>query len=119
MNDTDHFVIVLFMDGTTCAPCRTAKTNAMRLSAGLAGSNANASLYYFNCAASSVNRDFCVNEVRLPPSPHSPQLWGWGIGNKTVQSGGSEEGALGGELLYNANEIPPHAALKVFLRSLL
>ena len=41
---------MLFLDGESCGPCRSAKTNAMRLSAGLLGAGADAVVSFFNCA---------------------------------------------------------------------
>jgi hypothetical protein len=35
--DSARAWVVLFTDGLTCAPCRTAKTNLMRLSASVRG----------------------------------------------------------------------------------
>lgn len=104
----EEFHVILFTDGVTCAPCRSSKTNALRLSAGLAGSGSSAVVRFFDCSASQWNSNFCTQDVGVPPPPHAPQVRGFGTGNKTRAKGGIE-----GELLYNANEIAPHAALRL------
>ncbi|GMI43848.1 hypothetical protein TrCOL_g9998 [Triparma columacea] len=102
--NSEEFHIVLFLDGETCAPCRSAKTNALRLSAGLLSGGGGGVVSFVNCATTEM-RKFCVDDVGIPQAPHAPQVLGWGAGNKT-------EG-FSGEVLYNANEVPPHAALKL------
>jgi len=101
--DDDSFHIVLYLDGLTCGPCTSARTNALRLSAGLLGLEAgkNITVNYFDC---SLDRKFC-QDANVPNPPFAPQIFGYGIG---------KSGLVGdGELLYNANEIPPHAALQL------
>lgn len=109
--ESESFHIVLFMDGETCGPCRSAKTNALRLSAGLMGSGADAVVSFVNCGRDSAVRSFCNEDVGIEGHGWAPHLIGYSAGDKE---------ALGilfsGELLYNANEVPPHAALRMIER---
>ena len=63
--ESSSFHIVLFMDGETCGPCRSAKTNALRLSAGLMGSGADAVVSFVNCGRDSDVRKFCSESVGI------------------------------------------------------
>jgi len=108
--ESESFGIVVFLDGETCGPCRTAKTNALRLSAGLKHSGADVTVSYFNCAKDTSSRKFCTATVGVPPAPHSPQVRGYTAGSREEKDAA---GGAGGEVLYNANEIAPHAALRM------
>mmetsp|Transcript_43933 Transcript_43933/g.85931 ORF Transcript_43933/g.85931 Transcript_43933/m.85931 type:complete len:228 (+) Transcript_43933:869-1552(+) len=98
---SNDFVLVLFLDGLECGPCKTAKTNMMRLSAGLRGLDV--SVAYFDCEPPE-NRAKC-QDIGLPQPPHAPQVWAWRSGEKTE--------ADKGEMLYNPNEVEPHFALQM------
>jgi hypothetical protein len=108
--ESESFVVVLFLDGETCGPCRSAKTNALRLSAGLMSSGADVAVKYLNCAKNSAIRSFCESKVGVPGAPHAPQVRGYSAGGREEKD---REGGVSGEVLYNANEIPPHAALRM------
>jgi len=54
--NSEEFHIVLFLDGETCGPCRSAKTNALRLSAGLLEGGGSGVVSYVNCAGGSEMR---------------------------------------------------------------
>jgi hypothetical protein len=95
------FWIVLFSDGAECSSCKTAKTNMMRLSAGLLGL---ARVGFFNCLASHAARDFC-SRLELPASPFAPQV-------RAFQSGAKQTSDRG-EMLYSPSEIEPHFALQL------
>lgn len=93
--------MILFVDGVECAPCKTAKTNMLRLSAGLRGLDAGVG--YVDCEEGE-NRQFC-NDIGLPPPPHAPQVRAFRGGVKTEDDKG--------ESLYNPNEVEPHLALQL------
>jgi len=103
IEDKENFHIVSFLDGLTCGPCKSARTNALRLSAGLLGHEGarNVTVSFFDC---SLDRDFC-REAGVSSPPFAPQLFGYKIGEKKFPQDG--------ELLYNSNEVPPHAALQL------
>jgi len=63
---------VLFTDGTTCGPCRTAKTNLMRLGASSAGLSVRVA--FVDC---QKHRRFCRDEHGAPKAPHSPFIKIW------------------------------------------
>jgi len=93
--------VIVFSDGLDCAPCKTAKTNAMRLSAGLRGL---AKIGILDCDASDENREVC-DQHGAPQPPHAPMVKAWRRGTKVAGDPGEE--------LYNANEIEPHIALRI------
>ena len=76
--DSESFVVVVFIDGEVCGPCRTAKTNALRLSAGLLHSGADVSVqvshilpsyalilvHAFSFAQTNTRRPRAVHELR-------------------------------------------------------
>eukprot|EP00750_Incisomonas_marina_P032337 INCI9142.4.p1 GENE.INCI9142.4~~INCI9142.4.p1 ORF type:complete len:984 (+),score=126.33 INCI9142.4:332-2953(+) len=69
-NGTSWFV--LFTDGTACGPCRTAKTNLMRLGASAAGLSVRVA--FVDCKR---HRSFCRNEHQAPQAPHAPYIKAW------------------------------------------
>jgi len=79
-----------FKSGETCGPCRTAKTNALRLSAGLkhSGADYKVTVSYFNCANHTSSRKFCTATVGVPPAPHSPQVRGYTAGSREEKDAG-------------------------------
>jgi hypothetical protein len=101
INSTD-FVIVAFMDGFECSSCKTAKTNAMRLSASLRGYSG-VSVAIVNCDTSAMEA-FCASQ-NLPNPPFAPVVKGFPMGNKTELTVG--------RVLYNSNEVEPHIALQM------
>ncbi len=84
----------------------TAKTNLMRLSAGLRGYD-NVSIALVDCDSSSA-RQLCYEEQQIPAAPHAPVVKGY-------QSGEKYAGTVG-EALYNSNEMEPHLALEIMER---
>ncbi len=64
---------VLFTDGTACGPCRTAKTNLMRLGAAAAGLGG-VRVAVVDCTR---HRRFCTDEHQAPASPHAPFVKVW------------------------------------------
>jgi thiol-disulfide isomerase/thioredoxin len=99
---SSDFWIVLFSDGAECSSCKTAKTNMMRLSAGLLSM---ARVGFFNCLASHEARAFC-SQRDLPASPFAPQV-------RAFQSGAKQADDKG-EMLYSPSEIEPHYALQLY-----
>merc|ERR1711935_607536 len=73
LNTTD-MVLTLFTDGLECMPCKTAKTNLMRLSASLAALPVRTVVV--DCEQPE-NKELCYTEHGLPPSPHRPVLKAW------------------------------------------
>jgi len=129
VNTTD-FVVVAFMDGFECSSCKTARTNAMRLSASLRG--------YKGVAVAVVDCDSVAMEgvcslQQLPSPPYAPVVKGYPSGNKSVvvadsdessgsgsgsgsgngSGSGSKVGTVQGKVLYNSNEVEPHIALQM------
>ena len=126
LNSTDLWVVA-FMDGVVCAQCRMAKTNMMRLSAGLRGMPVRIAIV--DCEQPE-NQDFCYEKHGLPQPPHRPQVKAWprssgskvelyedeDTGNLRVKDG-QQESAIRGELLYNVNMLEPHVALRIVEKS--
>ena len=86
--------LVLFTDGTECGPCKTAQTNMLRLSAGLAESGAKVGM--LDCEPPAM-REYCTRVHGMPEPPHAPQVKAWRRGKKAASDPG--------EVLYNANEV--------------
>ena len=74
--NSEEFWVILFLDTIECSSCKTAKTNMMRLSAGLRGL---AEVGYIDCEQ-PTNRDLCVR-VGMPQPPFSPQVLAFHEGN--------------------------------------
>jgi hypothetical protein len=100
--------LVLFLDGVDCQPCKTAKTNLMRLAASLHFSNV--TVAYADCEQDPLN-SWCYGNGKclegsdltcesLPPPPHAPFL-------KALTSHRASE------TLYNSNELESHLALQL------
>mmetsp|Transcript_21077 Transcript_21077/g.45714 ORF Transcript_21077/g.45714 Transcript_21077/m.45714 type:complete len:116 (+) Transcript_21077:358-705(+) len=100
MSSTD-FWFVCFVDGLECAPCKSAKTNTMRLSAGLVGK---AKVGIVNCDADDETRMMCTHKG-VPPQPHAPEI-------RVFRRGKKQEDDQG-EVLYNPNDIEPHIAMQI------
>lgn len=100
--NTTDFPIVVFMDGLDCVSCKTAKTNAMRLSASLRGYEG-VSVSVVDCDTDAMEA-FCASQD-LPSRPFAPVVKGYAIGNKTSETRG--------RVLYNSNEVEPHVALQM------
>ena len=124
VNTTD-FVVVAFMDGFECSSCKTARTNAMRLSASLRGFRGVA-VAVVDC--DSVAMEGVCSLQQLPSPPYAPVVKGYPSGNKSVvavadtnESSGSSSssssstkmGTVQGKVLYNSNEVEPHIALQM------
>ena len=115
VQNSTKFWCVVFLDGEGCGPCKTAKTNAMRLSASLVSTTAarSAGVATVDCAASPKLREWCTENIGVPAAPHAPQVRGFASGDR----GGSDDGGDGGgEVLYSANEVRPHVALRIIER---
>ena len=93
------------MAGVYCGQCRTAMTNALRLSAGVAGL---AKVGVVNCEEEEA-QELCYQRAKLPAPPHAPQVRIFRSGAKDAASA---PGYMG-EVLYNANEMQPHVALRL------
>lgn len=101
--------LVLFLDGVDCQPCKTAKTNLLRLAASLHSSNV--TVAFADCELESLH-EWCYGEGEclgsdselpcegLPPAPHAPFL-------KALTSHRASE------TLYNSNELESHLALQL------
>eukprot|EP00961_Rhodomonas_salina_P150884 2031885-Rhodomonas_salina.2 len=61
---------IIFTDGVHCGPCRTAMTNGLRLSAGVAGL---AQVGVVDCEEPDMS-DLCYTTLQLPAPPHQPQV---------------------------------------------
>ena len=104
------FWAVIFLDGETCAPCKTAKTNALRLSASLLRSAPDsAGVATLDCASTAELRAWCSETIGVPAAPHAPHVRGFASGSAAAKS-------ATGEALYNANEVRPHVALRIIER---
>ncbi len=102
--DDGAFWLVLFLDGTECGPCRTARTNLMRLSA---MSRGRARTGVVDCEAEEPGFDaggLCAR-LALPRPPHAPVLRAFHRGNKTRADAGEE--------LFSPAEIESHVALRL------
>ena len=96
--------VVLFTDGLTCAPCRTALTNLMRLSASLRGLPVG--IGYVDCSEDAA---FCRTAHGLPERPFAPEFHGW-------PRGGSKPAK--GDVLFRSSQIEAHRALELIDRGL-
>lgn len=96
---------MLFTDGQTCAPCRTAKTNLMRLSASLRGLPVG--LGVVDCERPK-NVHYCRTAHRLPERPFGPEFHGWPRGVKPSR----------GQALFSGSQIEAHRALELIDRGL-
>jgi len=111
LNTTD-MVVVLFTDGLECQPCKTAKTNLMRLSSSLAAMPLQTLLV--DCQDPG-NQDFCYTEHQIPAPPHRPVLKAW----PRLKASASLEAPRGpGEVLFDVNAFESHLALELLERSL-
>lgn len=105
--DSEYFWVVVFMDGFDCSACKTAKTNAMRLSASLRGYHEDVQVGMVDCEEPDAF-ELCYGEEDgqgLPSRPHAPVVKGYGSGAKPQNTRG--------EILYNTNEVEPHIALEM------
>jgi len=80
-------------------------TNALRLSAGLSGM---AKVGLVNCEE-ELTEMLCYKRAKLPSPPHAPQVRVFKTGLKYT----STLPGYMGDVLYNANEIQPHIALRL------
>ena len=103
MVKSQGFWVVVMTPGLLCDMCKVAKTNAMRLSAGLRGL---ARVGIVDCTASDEDSTLCYEREGLPPPPHRPQMMGYPRGNKTAAT-------VTGKLLFNPNEVEPHIAMQL------
>ena len=103
ISDHERAWVVLFTDGIACAPCRTARTNLLRLSTSLAGLPVGVG--YIDCET-PTNHLFC-RQHGMPDRPHAPDFFGWPRGLKTR-----------GEVLFSAAQIEAHRALELIDRGL-
>jgi len=96
------FWLVLFLDGTECGPCRTARTNLMRLSASSRGRVRTGLVDCETEEPGHAEGGLCA-KLGMPPPPHAPRLLAFHRGNKTDSDMG--------EALYDPAEIESHVAL--------
>jgi len=102
INSTDFWILV-YMDGLDCSACKTAKTNALRLSASLNGYQG-VRIGLVDCE-DPESFSLCYEDQGLPSRPHAPVAKGYPSGTKHELSKG--------EVLYNSNEVEPHVALEL------
>ena len=88
--------VVLFTDGIACAPCRSAFTNAMRLSASVRGLPV--AVGYVDCEIPSAQR--LCEQHGLPQRPHAPEWRAWPRGGKAASPRG--------DALFDDPEMEPH-----------
>ena len=91
---SQDFVIAVFMDGLDCSSCKTAKTNAMRLSASLAGYRG-VQVALIDCEDPEAQA-LCYSDQEIPSRPHAPIVKAYPTGTKPAN--------CRGEILYNSNE---------------
>eukprot|EP00960_Hanusia_phi_P047237 758314-Hanusia_phi.AAC.2 len=96
---------VVFTDGMFCGPCRTAITNLLRLSAGVAGL---AKAAIVDCEADEMH-GLCYDDVKLPPPPHSPEIRIFRKGPKDNATAPNYYG----DCLFDSHDVQPHVALKL------
>ena len=96
---------MLYSDGLACAPCRTAKTNLMKLSASLKALPVGVG--FIDCEAPG-NRPLC-RSAGLPAPPHAPEWRGFGKGAKWRSEG---------EALFDGTKIDVAQALELVDRGL-
>ena len=99
------FWVVLLVDGVECGPCRTARTNLMRLSASAGKGRVRAGLVDCESETPGWGEGGLCARLGLPRPPHAPVLRAFHRGNKT-------EGYVG-ESLYNPAELESHVALRL------
>jgi len=109
MDDPGRMWIVLFQDGEDCGPCRVARSNLARLSAGLAKLD-NVSVAVLDCGAEAEEEALCAR-LGLPPPPFAPVV-------RVFRRGARRAGEQGQEL-FDPNEIEAHVALKLTEKLLL
>ena len=105
VQDEERAWVVLYTDGLACAPCRTAKTNLMRLSASLRALPVGVG--YVDCEAPG-NRQLCA-ATGLPAPPHAPEWRGFGRGAKWRGDG---------EILFDSSRVDVAQALEMIYRGL-
>ena len=98
------FWLVLFLDGQECGPCRTARTNLMRLSAS-ARSRVRTGVVDCETESPGWAEGGLCGRLGLPRPPHAPVLRAFHRGNKTAGDAG--------EALFNPAEVEPHVAFKL------
>ena len=96
IDDDKRAWVVLFTDGVACAPCRSALTNAMRLSASLRGLPVGVG--YVDCEAPSAQQ--LCEQQGLPQRPHAPEWLAWPRGPKAALARG--------DALFDAGQMEPH-----------
>lgn len=72
MLGSEEFWVVLLLDGLECGPCKTAKTNMLRLSAGISPLGLG-KVGFLDCQPPD-RRELCYNHLGLPAAPHAPQV---------------------------------------------
>jgi hypothetical protein len=122
--NTNDLIVVSFVDGFDCSSCKTAKTNMLRLSASLGKM---ATVAVVNCAKDEESRELCYTNQSLPRPPHSAmtKIWPRYFRNEKNIDGSTTTNTtanrtvpiVGGELLYNSNEIESHIALQIVERT--
>ena len=102
--DAERAWVVLFTDGLTCAPCRTASTNLMRLSSAVRGLPVGVGVLDCELPAHVA---FCRTTMGLPERPHGPSFRAWprGVMAKAARPRG--------DALFDPAQIEEHKALEL------
>ena len=103
------FWLVLFLDGEDCGPCRVARSNFARLSAGVRGL---ARVGVLDCDAEEPgwHEGGICQRLGLPAPPHLPVVRAFRRGKKGLDYVGEE--------LFDPNEVDAHVALALAERLL-
>jgi hypothetical protein len=107
--EAKDFWLVLFMDGEDCGPCRVARSNVVRLSAGVRGL---ARVGVLDCDGEEPgwhDGGIC-KRLGLPAPPHQPVIRAFRRGKKGLDYFGEE--------LFDPNDVEPHVALALTERLL-
>jgi len=100
-DEAKEFWLVLFQDGEDCGPCRVARTNVVRLAAGV---NGLAHVGIIDCDAEEYDGSLC-QRLGLPPPPHQPVIRAFRRGTKGLNYKGEE--------LFDPSVIETHLALQL------
>jgi thiol-disulfide isomerase/thioredoxin len=108
-DEARDFWLVLFLDGEDCGPCRVARSNVVRLSAGVRGL---ARVGVLDCDAEEPgwHEGGICRRLGLPAPPHQPVVRAFRRGRKGLDYLGEE--------LFDPNDVEPHVALALTERLL-
>jgi thiol-disulfide isomerase/thioredoxin len=100
-DEAKEFWLVLFQDGEDCGPCRVARSNIVRLAAGV---NGLANVGILDCDAEEYDGSLC-QRLGLPSPPHQPVIRAFRRGTKGLNYNGEE--------LFDPTVIEVHLALQL------